>query len=94
VLAQGVFVPGLFAIFHDLLDPAGVTLRWLRPVGSPHGALTFPGLHASLLQRQRLVLLGVEVRGEGGPRVVLNPAPSAPEASFDGADLRGLLVVG
>jgi hypothetical protein len=94
VLAQGVFVPGLFAVFHDLLDPGGVSLRWRVPAGPWRGTMTFDGLHAAFLQHERLVLLGVELRGPGGRQVVLNPSPSTPAASFDAQDLHGVLVVG
>ncbi|MFH1467513.1 MAG: hypothetical protein ABIO70_24220 [Pseudomonadota bacterium] len=94
ILAQGVFVPGLFAIFHELLSATGVSLRWRVPAGSLCGRMAFDDLHAALLQRERLVLLGVELAGPGARRVVINPSPRAPEASFDAADLRGLLVVG
>jgi hypothetical protein len=94
ILAQGVFVPGLFPIYEDLFGAHEVSLSWRQPAAPGACALTFDGLHASLLQRERLVLLGVEVQGKGGRRLVINPGPDTPEASFDAADLRGMLVVG
>ncbi|MBW2529285.1 MAG: ion transporter [Deltaproteobacteria bacterium] len=96
MLAQAVLIPGIAAIFRNLLGEGGPELCKLRPVGRCKSApLTFAQLLAALYERDRLILVAVELEDDEGHRSLVScPEPGAEGSEFDAAQVVGVVAVG
>lgn len=99
LLAQAVFVPGIAAIYRELLSHGGQEIRRLHHHhrGDSDEVWTFTELLYHLYERRGWLLLGLELEppeGEDHPVVVVNPRPRDDHYRFRAADLRGVFVVG
>jgi len=95
-LAQAVFVPGIVAVYRELLGKAGVSLCKLLPeaVADPQLELDFGQLLSALYRRDGLLAVGVELDDAAGRRVVVNPKAGSADFRFRAGDLAGLYALG
>lgn len=95
-LAQGVFVPGIFMIYRELLGQAGVYLSKLIPQGPATDATLEYGPLVSELYRQKgLLLVAIELADSGGERrLAVSPTPKSPSYRFRRSDLLAAYVIG
>jgi hypothetical protein len=95
-LAQGVFVPGIFTIYRELLGQAGVYLSKLIPQGpATDAALEFGPLVSELYRREGLLLVAVELRDADGERqLAVSPTVKSPSYRFRRSDLLAAYVIG
>ncbi|MCA9667868.1 MAG: hypothetical protein KC503_19855 [Myxococcales bacterium] len=101
-LAQGVFVPGISSIYSELLCNPGYELCQLEvhavdaeALAASNEDLDFGQLLAELYQRERLILIAVELEDDDGHRqVVVNPPVRSHEYRFPAAALRSVFAVG
>jgi len=97
VLAQSVFVPGITALYRELLSETGHDLLKLlvRGTDDPSATLSFGQLLTGLYRRDGLLVLGVElVDREGNRRLVVNPAADGDDYRFSASELVGVLAIG
>ena len=98
ILAQAVFVPGISAIYRELLSDTGqeISKLLLGAPADPDERWDFTRLLSTLYQRDGLLLLAVELQGpdDRKPRVVVNPGRKDPDYRFAAGTVRGLFVIG
>ena len=98
ILAQAVFVPGISAIYRELLSDTGqeICKLLLGPSVHPEERWNFTRLLSTLYQRDGLLLLAVELQDpdDTHPRVVVNPGRKDPDYTFLAGEVRGLYVIG
>lgn len=103
LLAQAVFVPGIAAIYRELLSEAGQEIRRLlvEPRAEEGEVWTYGALLTQLYREHGLLLLAVELRRdpapgepEGRTRLVVNPQPRDDHYRFAAARLQGVYVIG
>jgi hypothetical protein len=94
-LAQSIVVPGVTDVLGELLSQGGEQIARLPcpPPGRSAETMTFAHVATQLLARD-LVPLALELRGEGGPRVHVNPRPGDDGYTFRMGDLDAVYVVG
>ncbi len=97
-LAQGVFVPGIFTIYRELLSQSGVYLSKLVPTepGQDETTVAFGPLAVELFRREGLLLVAVELADpeSGEPRLAVSPSPRSRSYRFRLSELRSAFVIG
>ncbi len=98
ILAQAVFVPGISNIYRELLSDTGqeICKLLLQPPAEPDARWTFGDVLTTLYQRDKLLLLAVELQGEDEERtrMVVNPGRKDPDYRFRAGDLCGVYAIG
>lgn len=96
LMAQAVFVPGIAAIYRDLLGGTGQQICKLLVTSSDAvgGALTFGQLLCDLYHQRGMVILAVELEGaDRKRRLVINPHPKSEDYHFQGEQLRSIFAL-
>ena len=98
ILAQSVFVPGISAIYRELLSDTGqeICKLLMNEPEEPEARWDFTRLLHTLHQRDGLLLLAVELQGPDDlhPRVVVNPGRKDPDYRFRAGHVRGVYAIG
>lgn len=95
IVAQGIFVPAITGLYDDLLSCQGQSLQRLTPKEStPNQPVDFGQLIDQLPRRSGFVPIAVELVGDAGPQLLINPKIGKPGYRFDSHSLIAIYAVG